>query len=56
MKNEKLLNFFDIHKTGKITIRHAWTEKTSEGNITLEDLYRMFKLKLEKEYESVHMD
>ena len=56
MKNEQLFNFFDIHKNGKITIRHAWTESVTDGDITLEDLYRMFKLQMEKENEAVHMD
>ena len=56
MKDEELLNFFDIHKNGKIHIRHPWTQTICLGEITLEDFYRMFKLKMEKENESIHMD
>ena len=56
MKDEQLLEFFDIHKNGIIDIRHAWTAKEFNGKIALEDLYRMFKLKMEKEHEAVHMD
>ena len=56
MKDDQLLSFFDIHKNGKINIRHAWTETTTDGDISLEDLYRMFKLIMEEENETVHMD
>ena len=56
MKDEQLFNFFDIHKNGKITIRHAWTESVTEGDITLEDLYRMFELVREKRANAVTQD
>ena len=64
--DEQLLNFFDIHKDGLIKITHPVIPGTFEytpiGNrqlnvsITVEDLYRMIKLKLVQENESVHMD
>ena len=50
MKAEQLFDFFDIHKNGKIII------SVTDGDITLEDLFRMFKLKMEKESDAVHMD
>ena len=31
-------------------------EKVFQISITLEDLYRMIKLRMEKENESIHMD
>ena len=57
MKSEELLTMFEIHANGKIGIFHNPADpKLFSTDITLGDLYRMFKLKLEKEYESVHMD
>ena len=56
LKDDQLLNFFDRHKNGKITIRHAWTEITTEGDITLEDLFRMFELVREKRANAVTQD
>ena len=56
MKPEELLSFFDIHKNGKIHIRHPWTTTICLGEITLEDLYRMFELIREKRANAVRQD
>lgn len=56
MKDDELLTMFEIHKQGTIHIHHSPYEKVFPTSITFEDFYRMIKLKMEKENESIHMD
>ena len=56
MKDVELLTMFEIHKQGTIRINHSPHEKVFPTSIPLEDFYRMFKLKMEKESDAVHMD
>mgnify|MGYP001564136133 FL=1 len=51
MENDQLLSFFEIHKTGKIHIRHTWTETVGDADLSFEDLFRLVKLKMEKDNE-----
>ena len=66
MKDEQLLNFFEIHKDGLIEITHPIIPGTFEHiniadrqlhvSITLEDLYRMFELVRERRENAVTQD
>lgn len=56
MKSEQLLEFFEMHKTGKIHIWHAWTAQKENTDISLNDLYRMFELVKEKRDNGVRQD
>ena len=56
MKDDKLLEFFEMHKNGKIHIWHPWTAQISNSEITLENLYRMFELVREKRENGVRQD
>ena len=56
MKDEELLSIFDMHKEGKLRIEHHPFNGIPNISLSLEDFYRMFKLKMEKENEAVHMD
>ena len=57
MTDEQLIKAFEIHAKGKIVIHHHPADpKLFNMEITLEDFYRMFKLKMEKESDAVHMD
>lgn len=56
MNDKQLLEFFDIHKNGQIDIRHAWTEKLYNANISLEDLFEMFRLWLIRRDNAVTQD
>ena len=56
MKDEQLLSIFEIHKEGNIRIEHHPFAGIPNISLSLEDFYRMIKLKMEKEAGSVHMD
>lgn len=51
MDTEQLLKFYDTHKSGRVSIRHAWTEKIYDTDISLEDLLKLIKLHIEKNNE-----
>lgn len=56
MKDEELLTMFEIHKQGKLRIEHHPFDNIPNISLSLEDFYRMVKLKMEQENESIHMD
>lgn len=44
MNDNQLQKFYDIHKNGMISIRHAWTEKVYNAEISLENFIKMIDL------------
>lgn len=56
MKDSELLNFFDIHKNGKVLIEHFWNETEGTKSITLAQFFRMFELAHERKRNAVTQD
>lgn len=50
-EEERLLGIFDVHKKGKIVISHHPLDKIYTTEVTLGDLFKMFKAVYERDMD-----